>query len=138
MRIAIEEAHKARDEGNDPVGAVLVRDGEIVARGRNLVYTTHDPTAHAETVAIRNAGSATAAVAFPGCVLYTTYQPCPMCCGAILASGIGTVVLGARPVQGGRRWGQYTFENLVDWLGWDDRLTVIDGVLAAECQLIEP
>jgi tRNA(adenine34) deaminase len=138
MRVAIEEAHRARDEVNDPVGSVIVRDGAIVARGRNLVYTTHDPTAHAEMVALRKLGEATGTIDFSGCVLYTTYQPCPMCCGAILASGITTVVLGARPVQGGRRWGQYTLERLVAWLGWDDRFTIIDGVLEAECQLIEP
>lgn len=139
MRMAIEEAHTARVEGNDPVGSVIVRDGQIVARGRNLVYTTHDPTAHAETVAIRNAGSATSAVAFPGCVLYTTYQPCPMCCGAILASGITTIVLGARPTPpGSSRWGDYRLEDLVAWLGWADRVQIIDGVLEAECRLIEP
>ncbi len=56
MRVALEEAKKAKAEGNSAVGAVIVRDGEIVARGRNLVYTTYDVTAHAETVALREAG----------------------------------------------------------------------------------
>ena len=138
MRVAIEEAHIARDEGNDPVGSVIVRDGHIVARGRNLVHTTHDPSAHAEIVALRNLGAGSATIDFSGSVLYTTYQPCPMCCGAILWSGITTIVLGARPVQGGRRFGQYTIEGMVSWLGWDDRVTIIDGILEAECQLIEP
>jgi tRNA(Arg) A34 adenosine deaminase TadA len=78
MREALTEAHNARDEGNVGVGTVIVRQGEIVARGRNLVSATHDPTAHAETVAIREAGPALGTDNLSDCVLYTTFQPCPM------------------------------------------------------------
>ncbi len=95
MQIALEEAAVARDEGNSAVGSIIVKDGEVIARGRNLVNTTHDVTAHAETVALREGGAALETADFTGCTLYTTFEPCPMCCGAILLSGISELVLGA-------------------------------------------
>jgi len=75
MRMAIEEAAKGGSEGNSAVGSVIVRDGNIVAVGRNLVTSTNDPTAHAETVALREAGSAQGDPDMSGCTLYTTFQP---------------------------------------------------------------
>ena len=96
MQIAMQEARRGTAEGNAAVGSVVVRDENLIARGRNLVATQSDPTAHAETVALRNAGAATGHTDFSGCTLYTTFEPCPMCCGAILASGVSTLVLGAR------------------------------------------
>ena len=90
MRIALEEAQKGLEEGNVAVGSIIVCDGEVIARGRNLVSTTNDPTAHAETVALREAGTALGKSEFPRCTLYTTFEPCPMCCGAIMNSGIST------------------------------------------------
>ena len=75
---------------------MVVRDENLIARGRNLIVTQSDPTAHAETVALRNAGNAMRHTDFSGFTLYTTFEPCPMCCGAILASGVSTLVLGAR------------------------------------------
>ena len=133
MRLALEDAAQAKAEGNAGVGSVIVRDSEIVARGRNLVTTTHDPTAHAETVAIRNAGEATGQVDFTGCTLYTTYEPCPMCCGAIMASGVSTVVMGGRTDPSESSWGSYTIENLIEMAGRGESLEVVTGVLTQAC-----
>ena len=131
MRIALDEAAKARNEGNHGVGSVIVRDGLVVGRGRNLVNATLDPTAHAETVAIREAGPALGQTDLSGCTLYTTFQPCPMCCGAIIVSGIDTLVIGARPGPADTR-GNYTAEKLLDMAGWSDKGQVVDGVLERE------
>ena len=111
MRLAIDEAARAGAEGNLAVGSVIVRDNTVIATGRNLVTSTNDPTAHAETVALREAGAALGQVDFSGCTLYTSFQPCPMCCGALMVNGISTPVMGARPETSGtggkgRRRGQ--------------------------------
>src|SRR5262245_13214747 len=93
MRLAIQSAHKARGEGNDPYGSVVVRSGDVV-EGHNIAHTTCDPTAHAELVAIRNAASAWSSVDLRGATLYASFEPCPMCLGAMLASGISELVIG--------------------------------------------
>ena len=133
MRIAMEEARRGAAEGNAAVGSVVVRDEALVARGRNLAVTQADPTAHAETVALRNAGAALGHTDFSGLTLYTTFEPCPMCCGAILASGVSTVVLGARFSDGSSRWGGYAVEKLLDLTGRGGDLRVITGVLPEQC-----
>lgn len=133
MRLALEEAARGKAEGNIAVGSVIVQGETVVARGRNLVLSTYDPTAHAETVAIREAGAALRQVDFPGHRLYTTFEPCPMCCGAILASSITTLVMGARPVPAERRWGGYTVEKLIDLAERRGTLEVVTGILPQEC-----
>ena len=133
MQIAMQEARRGTAEGNAAVGSVVVRDENLIARGRNLVATQSDPTAHAETVALRNAGAATGHTDFSGCTLYTTFEPCPMCCGAILASGVSTLVLGARFSHGSSQWGDYAVEKLLKMTGRRDHLCVITGVLARQC-----
>ena len=133
MRIALEEAQKAADEGNVGVGSVIVRDGDLVARGRNLVPTTGDPTAHAETVALREAATVLGTDDMSGCALYTTFEPCPMCCGALMNASVSTLVMGGRPSPELTRWGDYTMESLLETCGWDDRMEVVTGVLVDEC-----
>ena len=133
MRIALEEAAKGRGEGNHGVGSVIVREGSVIARGRNLVASTKDPTAHAETAAIREAGPAVGQTDLSGCTLYTTLQPCPMCCGAIIISGIDTLVIGARHSPDENRWGDYRAERLLDMTGAGGKVQVVDGVLEREC-----
>ena len=133
MQIAMEEARRGAAEGNVAVGSVVVHDGNIIARGRNLVATESDPTAHAETVALRNAGAAVVHTDLSGFTLYTTFEPCPMCCGAILASGVSTLVLGARFTDVPSRWGDYAVEKLLEMTGRGDSLRVITGVLTEEC-----
>ena len=133
MRIALEEAQRAADEGNVGVGSVIVMDGELVARGRNLVPTTHDPTAHAETVALREAAAVLGTDDMSGATLYTTFEPCPMCGGALTNANIATLVMGGRPTADQTRWGNYTLERLLEMCGWDDRIEVVTDVLVEEC-----
>lgn len=133
MRVALEEAQRAADEGNVGVGSVIVRDEEVVARGRNLVPTTNDPTAHAETVALRNASEVLGTDDMTGYSLYTTFEPCPMCCGALMNANISAVILGGRPDPDQTRWGGYTMENLLEMCGWTDRMEVVTDILVAEC-----
>ncbi len=132
MRMALEEAAKAGAEGNAAVGSVIVKDGSVVARGRNLVNTTLDVTAHAETVALREAGKALGQVDMSGCTLYTTFEPCPMCCGALMVAGINTLVMGARHYPTITRWGSYTVETFIDFTRWGAGLEVVTGVLPQE------
>ena len=95
MRAAIAEAERALAEGEMPVGCVIVRNGEIVARGHNLREQTGDPTAHAEIVAMRAAAQALGSWKLTGCELYVTLEPCPMCAGAISQARLARVVYGA-------------------------------------------
>ena len=133
MRIALEEAARGKAEGNIAVGSIIVQGETVVARGRNLVHTTWDPTAHAETVALRAAGTALRRAHFSGCTLYTTFEPCPMCCGAILEGGIATLVMGARPAPGAGRWGDYTVERLMALTKRGGALEIVTGILTQEC-----
>jgi len=133
MHIALEEAERGAAEGNVAVGSILVRAERVVARGRNLVNSTSDPTAHAETVALRHAGEQLGHTDFSKLTLYTTFEPCPMCCGAILASGVHTLVMGARHDLAHSRWGSYTVERLLDLTNRAGQLIVITGVLTQAC-----
>jgi tRNA(adenine34) deaminase len=133
MRVALEEAEKAGAEGNSAVGSVIVRDGDIIGRGRNLVYTTHDVTAHAETVALRETGGELKLIDFSGCTLYTTFEPCPMCCGAILLSGVSRLVMGGRNDPTESAWGGYQVDRLIEQFGRSSSIEIVTGVLVPEC-----
>ncbi|CAN8139283.1 tRNA adenosine(34) deaminase [uncultured Thiomicrorhabdus sp.] len=95
MQHALELADKAEQLGEVPVGAVLVADGELIAEGWNQVITTNDPTAHAEVVALRNAGRALENYRLVNTTLYVTLEPCPMCAGALVHSRVARVVFAA-------------------------------------------
>lgn len=95
MKSAIAEAEKAYAEGETPVGAVIVRDGEIIASAHNMTERLNDSTAHAELMAIQAAEKATGDRRLTGCALYVTMEPCPMCAGAALNSRIEEIVFGA-------------------------------------------
>ena len=136
MRAAMAEATRGMAEGNMAVGSVVVRGDAVVGRGRNRVNTTHDPTDHAETVALRDAARALGRADLSGCTLYTTIESCPMCCGALFASGIATLVMGARFKPDEfvtQRFGAYSVEKLIALAGWGDRLAVVTGILSEEC-----
>jgi len=133
MRIALEEAERGATEGNVAVGSILVAPERVVARGRNLVTSTSDPTAHAETVALRQAGEQLGHTDFSNLTLYTTFEPCPMCCGAILASGVHKLVMGARHDLTQSNWGAYTVEKLLDLTNRASQLIVVTGILTREC-----
>lgn len=94
LSLALEEAEKAREKGEVPVGAVIVKDGEIIARAHNLKETLKDPTAHAEIIAIREACNKLNNWRLHGCEMYVTLEPCPMCAGAILQSRLSKIYIG--------------------------------------------
>ena len=132
LGLALDEARAAAAEGNLPVGSVIVRGGQVIGRGHNLVRTSGDPTAHAETVAIRDACRDLGTAELPGSICYTTMEPCPMCCWAIVVAGIERVVLGARHVDvGNAAVGDYTVERLIAMTRRELALTT--GIAVDEC-----
>src|SRR6266851_8659647 len=137
MAIAIEEAKLGAAMGEQPFGAVVVRNGEVICRTRSLKVSTSDTTAHSETLAIKHATQKLRQRMLPDCVFYCTCEPCPMCCGAILNGGIKTLVMGARNrhiknlAELAFNFKDYSVERFADMVGWD--LTVVEGVLEDEC-----
>jgi tRNA(adenine34) deaminase len=129
MELALEEALRAKAEGQMPVGSVIVRDQVVIAQGHNRVLALADVTAHAEVMAIRAASIALGITDLSGCTVYTTMEPCPMCLGAVLASNIRRLVLGGRILEELRSYGDYSVEGLVALAGWSRHLTVATGVL---------
>lgn len=133
MRVALAAADAAADAGEVPVGAVLVGPEGEIARGHNAPVSRHDPTAHAEIIALRRAGRALRNYRFPGTTLYVTVEPCTMCAGALVHARVQTVVFGAREPKGGalvsRRAGGGP--GLLE--GLNHSLEIIAGVLEAEC-----
>jgi len=101
MRAALELARRGRDAGEVPVGALVVCDGEIVGRGYNRPISSHDPTAHAEVMALRDAAARIGNYRLVGCTLYVTMEPCVMCAGAILHARVARVVYGAKEYKTG-------------------------------------
>ena len=101
MQVALFEAKRAAEIGEVPVGAVIVKDGEIIASAHNLRETTGDATAHAEVLAIREACDALGGWHLDKCTLYVTLEPCPMCMGALVNSRLGNVVFGAKDAKAG-------------------------------------
>ncbi|GAB6934931.1 tRNA adenosine(34) deaminase TadA [Calditerricola yamamurae] len=130
MREALAEARKAEAIGEVPIGAVIVRNGEVVGRGHNLRETGKDPTLHAEMVAIREAASRLGGWRLLGCTLYVTLEPCPMCAGAIVQARIERVVYGAPDPKAGCAG---TLMNLLDEPRFNHQVAVTSGVLAEEC-----
>jgi tRNA(adenine34) deaminase len=137
MAIAIEEAKLGAAAGEQPFGAVVVRDGEVICRTRSLKVSTSDTTAHSETLAIKCATRTLRRRTLSDCVFYCTCEPCPMCCGAILNGGIRTLVMGARNrdlrdlATLAFNFKDYSVERFAAMVGWD--LTLIDGILEGEC-----
>ena len=131
MREAIGLAQEAGRVGEVPVGALVVAaDGRVVGRGFNQPILRHDPTAHAEVMALRAAAEAVGNYRLPGCALYVTLEPCVMCAGAMVHSRIGRVVFGARDAKTGAAG------SLMDVLhhpGMNHRVEVTEGVLRDEC-----
>jgi len=135
MDRAMALAQQSIDDGNRPAGCVIVRDGKIVAEGRNLVYTDVDPPAHGEIVAIRRAALSLGSVDLSGCTLYTSMEPCPMCCWSIIDTKIARLVLGCRHAAMKRKdIGNYSVEALVQMTGRP--LEIITGVRAQECEAV--
>ena len=136
MQIAINEAIKGLELGDQPFGAVLVMDDKIISTGRNLVYSTFDPTAHAEIVTLRDAGTSIKTLSFPEATLYASWEPCPMCLGAIISARINRLVLGGRKSRGRSKYGEYTVEKLIELTKVQDKLTLTTGVLQKKIEEI--
>jgi tRNA(adenine34) deaminase len=130
MLQAISQAHNAWALGEVPVGAIVVREGEIIATGFNQPIGTHDPTAHAEIMALRAAAEITGNYRLPGCELYVTLEPCAMCAGAMLHARLAKVVYGALDPKTGACG---SIVNLFAETRLNHHATVVGGVLAAEC-----
>ena len=130
MGIALEEAKLAGDAGEIPVGAVLVKDGEVLARGHNRRAETGDPTAHAEVLVLQEAGERAGDWRLEGTTLYVTLEPCPMCAGAIALARIGRVVFGATEPKAGAGGSAY---NILEDGKLGHRVEVMAGVMEEEC-----
>ena len=128
MRAALAQAEDAAHNGEVPVGAVVAKDGEIIAAASNRVLETGDPTAHAEILALRAAAEHLGNYRLIGCDLYTTVEPCLMCAGAIIHARIRRLVYG--PPE--PKFGGVESKLALEGLGLPHRLTVVSGVLAGE------
>jgi tRNA(adenine34) deaminase len=135
MEVALSEARAALAHGDVPVGAVVVKDGEVIARRHNERELTNDPTAHAEVLALRDASQVLGRWRLDDCTLVVTLEPCVMCAGALLSSRIGRLVYGAADLKAGATASLYNVTS-------DPRLNhnppVEHGVMAAEsAQLLQ-
>lgn len=133
MEEAIKEAKAAAALGEVPIGAVVVCDGQIVGRGHNLREKDHDPTAHAEILAMRDAGKNTGGWRLENCTLYVTMEPCPMCCGAMINSRIDTVVFGASEPKFGSAGSQL---NLLQFPGFNHNVHIVGPIDQERCSAL--
>jgi tRNA(adenine34) deaminase len=130
MRLALEEATLAQSRGEVPVGAVIVKNGQVIARGGNAPICLHDPSAHAEMLALRAAGSALQNYRLDDTVLYVTLEPCLMCATAMVHARVRRVVFGAFDPKAGAAGGMIDAFALK---GLNHRVDVFGGVLEQEC-----
>lgn len=127
---ALQLADKAEEQGEVPVGAVLVRDGEVLAEGWNQTICSHDPTAHAEIEALRKAARKLENYRLPETTLYVTLEPCPMCVGAMIHARVDRVVYGAHDPKTGAVEGAIPLLNDPTH---NHQIEVTGGVLAEQC-----
>ena len=131
MRLALAQAVQARELGEVPVGAVLLdADGQLLATGFNRTIVDHDPTAHAEIVALRAAARAAQNYRLPGATLYVTLEPCAMCLGALLHARVGRIVFAAADPKTGACG---SVVNLLEHATLNHQTTAVSGVLAEDC-----
>ena len=129
MQVALDEARAAADAGEVPVGAILVKDGEILAHGNNRTIRDCDPTAHAEIIALRKAARAGNNYRLMGTTLYVTIEPCAMCAGAMIQARIQRLVYGADDAKGGAVKSCFT---MLEHPELNHTVEVASGVLAEE------
>ena len=133
MRLALEQAKQAESEGEVPVGAVVVIDDKVIGQGRNQTLGLHDPSAHAEIMAMREAGKTLFNYRIPGSTLYVTLEPCIMCAGAILHARVERVVFGARDEKTGAVG---SIANLLENPLANHRCRVTAGILPEPSRLL--
>jgi tRNA(adenine34) deaminase len=129
MQAALTEARLAAEAGEVPIGAVVVREGEIVARGQNRVLRDLDPTAHAEIVALRAAAAAIGNYRLPGCTLYVTLEPCAMCAGAMIHARLDRLVFAAADPKSGAAGSVLAVLNHPQL---NHRMQIEEGILAED------
>ena len=130
MRSALAQADEAERLGEVPVGAVIVKDGEIVAVAANAPVSTTDPTGHAEILALREAGRKMGNYRLPGATMFVTVEPCAMCAGALVAARVDKLVFGTRDLRFGAVRSKF---RLADSDQLNHHIEIVEGVLAAEC-----
>lgn len=130
MHLALEQAHAAAAAGEVPVGAIIVREGRVIAAAANQREQLRDPTAHAEMIAITQAAEAIGSWRLEGCTLYCTLEPCPMCAGAILQARIPRLVFGALDAKAGAVCSVF---RLLSDARLNHRTAWTSGVLESEC-----
>jgi tRNA(adenine34) deaminase len=131
MRLALEQAARAKDLGEVPVGAVLLdASGQVIATGFNRTIADHDPTAHAEIVALRAAAREVQNYRLPGATLYVTLEPCAMCLGAMLHARLGRIVFAAADPKTGACG---SVVNLLEHATLNHQTVLTSGILAEEC-----
>jgi len=133
MRAALDEARRALEAGEVPVGAIVVLDGQIIGRGFNQPISANDPTAHAEIVALRAASRARGNYRLVGTTLYVTIEPCLMCVGAMVHARVGTLVFGASEPKSGAVVSSCRAHELPSL---NHRVEVVGGVLEEDCRAI--
>ena len=131
MTLALHEAQRAAEQGEVPVGAVIVLGDVVIGRGHNRAESLRDATAHAEMLALRQAAGSLGNQRLNDAAIYVTLEPCPMCLGALILSRVGTLVYGARDAKFG------ACGSVVDLLDegyqWNHSIEVVEGVMADEC-----
>ena len=133
MRLALEQAQLAYDHQEVPVGAIVVLDDEVIGRGYNQPISTHDPSAHAEMVAIRDAATRVGNYRLPGATLYVTIEPCTMCTGLMIHSRISRLVYGATEPKAG------VIESTINILNnkfYNHKIDVRPGLMSNDCSAI--
>ncbi len=133
MREALAEARKAEAEGEIPVGAVLLFNEKIIARSHNSPIQLHDPTAHAEIIALRQAGRNIKNYRLPGSILVVTIEPCLMCVGAMIHARVEEVIYGAPDLKAGAISSCF---QMADKPQLNHRIRVTSGVLESECSVL--
>ncbi len=133
MRSALEQARLAETAGEVPVGAVVTWNGEVIGQAHNRVILDHDPSAHAEVLALRQAGQRMLNYRMPECTMYVTVEPCAMCAGALVHSRMQRLVYGASDPKAGA---VISVMQVLNHPRLNHRMEVVSGVLAAECSAI--
>jgi tRNA(adenine34) deaminase len=133
MELALAEASEAAEAGEVPVGALVIKDGKVIGRAGNRNLRDHDPTAHAEIVAMRQAAKHVGNHRLTGCELYATIEPCAMCAGAIIHARIARLVYGARDVKAGASG---SVLDVINHPRLNHKLEVVAGVLEERCSQV--
>ena len=133
MEQALELARTAAEAGEVPVGALVIQDGKIIGRGHNRNLRDHDPTAHAEIIALRQASARIGNHRLTGCVLFATIEPCAMCAGAMVHARIARLVYGASDAKAGANG---SIMQVLNHPGLNHKMEITSGVLSGKCSEI--